>query len=265
MDPRTDLRALGASGLAFLVRLFDTGGGGGGGLDVPVYRDRVLCLAVGCARGTELPLAIAALNAQYMLRCHLHLFASPPAMCCCCGAKIRELEYGARSAQSHGGASLRGFARLVGAEGPKAFFHLYAIALLMLAREWRAAADTIDFPAAQVPDVGRAAAAAGAASAATPARRLLCFNYDSGGVPLGDARLLLFPAMLSRVRQRIMSALAGTIDESDATDERDLGAGPLGHLEVSGGSPVPRGHNRRRSNLMSRVPSIASLTEVLLT
>ncbi len=258
-DPRTDLRALGASGLAFLARLL-AAPSSALAAEGPNYRDRVLALAVGCARGVELPLAIAALNAQYMLMCHLHLFASAPAMCCCCGARIRELEYGARASQSFRGASLGGFVRLLGAEGPDAFFHLYAITVLLLAREWRAASGGGEGAAAgRAAGAARAGAGAGAGSAAqalAAGSRLRCFDAEDGGTRVGDARLLLFPEMLRSVRERVLGALAGIIDEDDVTDEAS--EAPEASL-----SPATRQRRRRRSRSVAPL-GIAGLTDVLL-
>ena len=277
-SPRTDLRALGASGLAFLTRLLAASPAGGDGAS---YRSRVLSLAVGCARGADMPLAIAALNAQHLLMCHLHLFARPPAFCCCCGARIRETEYGARAAQSHRGASLTGFVRLLGAEGPDAFFHLYAIAVLLLAREWRAAAAPEPSASLSLAAVAAAAAAAAPpASSATPAvaggaavaPRLRCFDMENAGNRVGETRLLLFPGMLQRVRERIMGALAGTVDEDDPTGDDDDGGGAgaaaavAAAAAVQGGgsfSPITRTRRKRRSFSVASV-TIASLSEALL-
>lgn len=286
-DPRTDLRALGSSGLSLMLRLFEKnqasssqwttsnyssgsgGGSGGGGYSddepflnnpafgvsalPPSYHDRILRLAIGCARGTELPFAIAALNAQYMLLCHLRLYPSPtgapPVMCCCCGSKIRELEYGSRSTQSYQGASLRGFVQLLGSEGPDAFFHLYAITLLMLAKEWRQASYS-DKP---LPGEG-------GGEGSTTSGQLRCFDRNHGGIHVGDARLLQFPVMLSRVRQRVMGALAGSVEEDDFSS--------IPHHEPTMSS-AQKSRSRTRSFFASPVrsrpaPSITSLSETLL-
>ena len=281
-DPRTDLRALGSSGLSLMLRLFErnssssvnrwtaSGSASGGGysddepfLNNPAfgastlpqsYHDRILRLAIGCARGTELPFAIAALNAQYMLLCHLRLYPSPtgapPVMCCCCGSKIRELEYGSRSAQSYQGASLRGFIQLLGSEGPDAFFHLYAITLLMLAKEWRQASYS-DKP---LPGEGGGEGGGGD----IPSGQLRCFDRNHGGIHVGDARLLQFPAMLLRVRQRVMGALAGSVEDDD------FASSPHQDVHVN-----QKSRSRSRSFFASPVkshpaPSITSLSETLL-
>jgi hypothetical protein len=297
-DPRTDLRALGSSGLSLMLRLFDknpslssmSGNSNNrwdrstdtnnsddepflnnpafGASSLPVsYHDRILRLAIGCARGTELPFAIAALNAQYMLLCHLRLYPSPtgapPVMCCCCGSKIRELEYGSRSTQSFRGASLRGFVQLLGTEGPDAFFHLYAITLLMLAKEWRQASYS-DKP---LPGEGGGQGGGGEGREDGKKERnsfttgqLVCFDQNHGGIHVGDARLLQFPSMLSRVRQRVMGALAGCIEEDDFSE-------PSSHSHET--YNTPKGRSRSRSFFASPIktrspPSISSLSEILL-
>jgi hypothetical protein len=195
-------------------------------------------------------------------------------MCCCCGARIRENEFGSRSAQSHRGDSLRGFVRLLGAEGPDAFFHLYAVAVLMLAREWRLAAPSRFSAASPSPRMakvapapaarGVAAPAAAAEAAPSPAARLKCFDADNGGTPVGDSRLLQFPAMLLRVRQRIMAALAGSVENDD-----DLALNSLEAAASSRASPSPGRSGKpasRRRSFFARPPqmTMATLSESLL-
>ena len=70
-DPRTDMRAVGIVGLSYFVRFLSDSTYG--------YQNQALQLAAGCARGLDLPLAIAAFNVQYMLLCHLHLLRQKPA------------------------------------------------------------------------------------------------------------------------------------------------------------------------------------------
>lgn len=262
-DPRTDMRAVGVPGLAYLVRLLSDSDHG--------YRERAMALAVGCARGNELPLAIAAFNAQYMLACHLHLLKSPPAFCPCCGSKIRETEYGSRSSQSYRGACLRGFLALL-VQDPDAFFHLYAISILMLAKEWEQASPSSGalkrkgaYTDAASP-LSSAATGAGSSGSAggvthvqpspTGAGAIACLDLENGGVPVGDARLLQFPSMLNRVRQRIMAALAGSSSPSGASVE------PYGESSLNAGrgyqQSAAAGAKLRRASLV--MPAAASIS-----
>jgi hypothetical protein len=283
-DPRTDLRAVGPSGVVYLVRLLTEGtlapsSAGAASLTSFTprggYRARALAIAVGCARGVDMPLAIAAFNAQYMLACHLHLLRSPPAFCPCCGASIRQTEYGSRSAQSHRGASLRGFLAVLARE-PDAFFHLYACAVLMLAREWEDASLVVGGGGRGAAGGGREGGREGGEGAGGPTRGPPCLDLEGGGVPVGDVRLLQFPAMLSRVRQRIMAALAGASElpasvGTLASGGQGFGGGaPLADADAIATaqswragqkSPTPK---RRRASYGSARLTVRALRELLL-
>jgi hypothetical protein len=76
---------------------------------------------------------------------------------------------------------------------------------------------------------------------------------------VGDARLLAFPAMLVRVRERVMGALAGVIDELDPTDEAGEAADA-----AAGFSPLTRRRRRPSRSFAAAGATVASLSEALL-
>jgi len=92
---------------------------------------------IGAAGDREMPFGIGALNVLWMLRCHLMLFRDVPSFCPCCGAGIRD-EYSKK--QPHGGRHIRGFAMLL-LDEPDAFFHVFALTLLVTAAVWRRRGD----------------------------------------------------------------------------------------------------------------------------
>lgn len=65
--------------------------------------------------------------------------------------------------------------------------------------------------------------------------------------------------MLTRVRERVLGALAGTIDEEDPTDEAS--EAPLDGASLS---PTSRRRRRRSRSFAAGGATIASLSEALL-
>lgn len=157
-----------------------------------------------------MPLGIGAINVMFMLRCHLLLCQDIPSFCPCCGVKIRE-EYSTK--QPHGGRHIRGFAMLL-LDEPDAFFHLYALAVIVTATVWRKRFGTGRMPTSAVLRIPSAATTGSAKSRAASGHSVSASTSQSmelnggGGGVLGDPRLMEFPQVLHLSQEIILEALA---------------------------------------------------------
>ena len=227
----------------------------------PALRREALLSALGAAP----PFALCCLNVVHMLACHLKLLEAVPSFCPCCGAAVREAEYGRLAQQSHRGASLRGFVELLREAGhgrqealdedgggilppgELALGLLLQLAVHQLGEEWRRQ-DTggrWDEGAAEEEEgvlLGRVKERAGAL-AGGGSRRSATGSSGGGGGTM-DTRLLGFQDLLSRVRMRIMDALAeasrgahSPLSPSGASNAGVLaGSAGTSHLLLSAGT-----------------------------
>jgi hypothetical protein len=184
----------------------------------PALRREALLAALGAAP----PFALCLLSTVHMLACHLKLLPAPPSFCPCCGAAVREREYGRLAAQSHRGASLRGFVELVreagrggggggGGAGERALGEVLHVAMRFLGEEWRRQGRGEGALIMEADAVLLARVQAEASAAPQPARG-------------ADTRHLAFPAMLSAVQRRIMDALAQASLPSSSSSSSSSGS-----------------------------------------
>ena len=235
-----------------------------------------LALAVACLRssaalrreallaalGAAPPFALTLLNAVQMLACHLKLLPSTPTFCPCCGAAVRDKEYGRLAAQSHRGASLRGMVELVreaGASaqalplhsqppraGELALGELLTLTMLALGVEWRRQ--------------GRGDGGAASESEGALVARVAAAAASGQQAGLAEVRLLEFQGMLSAVQRRVMEALAdASLPEAGG---RGGGGGGAGSSSSSSGmDAIKRSNTTQMTHLLHGTGSSISGAE----